>query len=76
MMCTRTRRNFCYANVLGADKKAALLIAFDVRGGESTLSCILVYEKDSKDFYQPEYKFQVIVNGSEDSVLIPAVKLK
>lgn len=34
----------------------------------------LVYEKDSKDFYQPEYKFQVTVNGSEDSIYIPALK--
>lgn len=43
---------------------------YDIRVGAVSL----VYEKDSKDFYQPEYRFRVTINGTKDSVYIPALK--
>ena len=43
---------------------------YDIRVGNVSL----VYEKDSKDFYQPEYKFQVTINGVADSIYVPAIK--
>ncbi len=41
-MHTRTRRNYCFAIVLGADKKNVLLITLFVRGYDSTFSCYFV----------------------------------
>ena len=43
---------------------------YDINTGEVSL----IYEKDSKGFYQPEYKFHVIMNGSKEALYIPAVK--
>ena len=39
-MRTRTRRNYCFASVLGADKKDVLLSILYTRVCDSTLSCI------------------------------------
>ncbi len=44
--------------------------SYDIKVGDASL----VYEKDSKGFYQPEYKFHVTMNGSETDLYIPAVK--
>ena len=38
-MRTRTRRNHCFASVIGADRKDVLLIISNARVWESTLSC-------------------------------------
>lgn len=39
-MHTRTRRNDCFASVLGADKKDMLLMILSARVCDSTLSCL------------------------------------
>ena len=38
-MRTRTRRNHCFASVLGEDRKDVLLLISNARVWESTLSC-------------------------------------
>ncbi len=39
------------------------------------LDCNLVYQRDSKDFYQPVYQFNVLINDQVYSeLLIPAIK--
>ena len=40
-MRTRTRRNDCFASVLGADKKDVLLMILSARVYDSTLSCLI-----------------------------------
>lgn len=37
-------------------------------------SCSIVYCIDSKGYYQPNYRFQCIINGKEDEIIIPALK--
>ena len=44
--------------------------SYDIKVGDASL----VYEKDSKGFYQPEYQFHVTMNGSETDLYIPALK--
>ena len=41
-MRIRTKRNYCFARVLGASKKAVPLIILNVYVCDSTLSCITV----------------------------------
>lgn len=38
-------------------------------------SCSLVYCIDSKGYYQPNYRFECVINGVEGKIMIPAIKL-
>ena len=38
-------------------------------------SCSLVYCIDSKGYYQPNYRFECVVNGKEGEIRIPALKI-
>ena len=38
------------------------------------LSCKISYSVDSKGFYQPNYRFDVIINGKEAWIMIPALE--
>jgi len=44
--------------------------SYDIKADEASL----VYETDSKGFYQPVYEFHVTMNGSETELYIPALK--
>lgn len=37
-------------------------------------SCSLVYCIDSKGYYQPNYRFECVINGEESEIMIPAIK--
>ena len=37
-------------------------------------SCSLVYCIDSKGYYQPNYRFECMINGEESEIMIPAIK--
>lgn len=37
-------------------------------------SCSLVYCIDSKGYYQPNYRFECMINGEESEITIPAIK--
>ena len=39
------------------------------------LSCKIAYSVDSKGFYQPNYRFDVNINGKEAWIMIPALEL-
>lgn len=43
---------------------------YDINVGDASL----VYEQDSKGFYQPVYTFHASINGSEAEISIPAIK--
>ena len=38
-------------------------------------SCSLVYCIDSKGYYQPNYRFECLINGIEREIMIPALKI-
>lgn len=38
------------------------------------ISCSLTYAIDSKGYYQPNYRFECMVNGKESEIIIPAIK--
>ncbi len=38
------------------------------------MSCSLAYTLDSKGYYQPNYRFECLLNGEESEIMIPALK--
>ena len=65
-----------YRKLLRGDFEYAAALKYDAEDAVSVISCALDYEIDTKGFYQPVYRFEITIPGTEYicPAMIPAMK--